>query len=179
MMEFDTHQQSTRQPEALTVSDTTGSTAADIYILNLGDYPVDGVHYPRIRLHNGPGERCFDSTRFHQRTPITGEERQFVPSILEFEEARYSLGDFSIQSGRLVLSKKAADVVRKLEPDRHQFFPLTVKASKRYREKLEAMGHVLINVCQTAQAVDIEKSNLRASVVTPPPLRDRNILSFW
>ena len=41
MMEFDTHQQSTRQPEALTVSDTTGSTAADIYILNLGDYPVD------------------------------------------------------------------------------------------------------------------------------------------
>jgi hypothetical protein len=156
---------------------------ADIYILNLRASGMPSVlllpdgkkvavrdkegHVLGYGIERSDGRT--GSVSFLARKPFTEEEIKDVPTVLYFQRSdRSASGDFATQSSALVLSKKAADVLQRIEPGKHQYFPLKVKAAKRYQDKLQAMGHVVVNVCQTAQVVVIEKSELKPHVMTPP-----------
>jgi hypothetical protein len=140
---------------------------AQVYLL---DIRITGrVSNPYCLLHGG-GARSLSSTDFMQHEKFDAERMSRVPDELEFPNAEKSnLGDFAENRSALILSKKAADVLERLEPGKHQIFPLKIESSKRYRQLLEAKGYVLINVCQKVQAVNIEQSKLRQHVLEPPP----------
>lgn len=92
-----------------------------------------------------------------------------MPTTLEFPYSEASnLGDFAEKRNALILSAKAARILEQLEPGRHQIFPLKVKSSKRYREQLETMEHVLVHVYQQAQVISIERSKLKPEVMILP-----------
>lgn len=159
---------------------------ADVYILNIGRYrrlgsPSVLLQYEgeKVAVRGQDGkvmgyatERAdgrTGSVDFLARQPFTDEQIKDVPTILYFQRAdRSAFGDFATQSSALILSAKAAAILQQIEPGKHQYFPLKVKAAKRFQDRLQAMRHVVVNVCQTAQVVNIEKSKLKQHVLTPP-----------
>lgn len=161
---------------------------ADVYILNIGKFrgvsglPSVLLQYEgekvAVRDQHGkvmghyikrPDSRT-SSVDFFGRHRFTDEEVKDVPTVLYFQRSdRSSFGDFATQSSALILSGKAAAILQQIEPGKHQYFPLKVKAAKRYQDKLQAMGHVVVNVYQTAQVVDLERSRLKTDNFVPPP----------
>lgn len=149
---------------------TIGPEDAEVFLLNLplvrGGGKENFPLMPQGRLAGGG--RFWP--RFAAGEKISSEKMADVPTHVEFSYSEASnLGDFLHNSGALILSAKAAGILEQLEPGRHQIFPLKVQSSKRYREQLEAMGHVLVHVYQQTQAIIIEKSRLKADVMVAPP----------
>ncbi len=151
--------------EATSLSDDN-KKGAQVYLL---DIRITGTLLSPYCLLSGGGARSLSSTDFLKHEKFDAEQMSRVPDEVAFPNAEKSnLGDFAENRGALILSKKAAEVLERLEPGKHQIFPLKIESSKRYRPLLEAKGYVLVNVCQNIQAVSIEQSKLRQQILAPP-----------
>lgn len=141
------------------------------YIVNSRIVSIVGAKtLPFVHLVGG-GPRSLGTIDFLRHEAFTDEESARVPTGLQFTQAaRTNFTDFAFDRRALILSNRAAGILERLEPGKHQIFPLKIEAPKRYQERLAATGYVLVNVCSSVQAVDLEKSTLEQNIMEPPRL---------
>ena len=119
------------------------------YIIGL---PLDDSYQPVFRWRDPSAG--FLSPKISCGTPVAATE---VPTAAEQATDGESLPDILRIKGALAVPTPFRAIVDRLEPETHQFFPITL-----FRQSGEAVAreYFLLNVCRKIDALIIEKSDV-------------------